>query len=42
MAFTATNGAKAQLDYIIMNKKWKNIPKDCKAYNSFEGVKSGT
>ena len=38
--YTAPNGAKAQLDYLIINKKWKNSAKDCRAFNSFEGVKS--
>ena len=39
-AYTAPNGAKAQLDYLIINKKWKNSAKDCRAFNSFGGVKS--
>ena len=38
--YTAPNGAKAQLYYLIINKKWKNSAKDCRAFNSFEGVKS--
>ena len=38
--YTAPNGAEAQLDYLIINKKWKNSAKDCRAFNSFEGVKS--
>ena len=38
--YTAPNGAKAQLDFLIINKKWKNSAKDCRAFNSFEGVKS--
>ena len=37
---TSPNGAKTQLDYIIINKKWKNSAIDCRAYNTFEGVKS--
>jgi len=37
---TSPNGAKTQLDYIIINKKWKNSAKNCRAYNSFEGVKT--
>ena len=30
------NNSKAQIDYVFINKKWKN----CKAYSSFEGVSS--
>ena len=31
------NNAKAQIDYIVMNKKWINSTLNCEAY-SFEGV----
>ena len=34
------NNAKAQLDYILMNKKWINRNLGCKAYFSYEGVSS--
>ena len=37
---TAPNGAKTQLDYVIINRKWKNSANDCRAYNTFEGVRS--
>ena len=37
---TYANRSKAQLDYIIINKKWKNSAMNCQAYNSFEGVYS--
>ena len=32
------NGAKAQLDYIFINKKWINSCHNCEAYSSFYGV----
>ena len=34
------NGTKAQLDYIIINKKWQNSAKNCRAFNSFITVGS--
>ena len=34
------NGSKAQLDYIIINKKWQNSARNCRAYNSFVTVSS--
>ena len=37
---TYANRSKAQLGYIIINKKWKNSAMNCQAYNSFEGVYS--
>ena len=39
--YTNANNAKAQIDYIPMNKKWINSALDCEAYSSFEGVSSG-
>ena len=36
----APNGVKAQLDYIIINRKWKNSAKNCRAFNSFITVGS--
>ena len=33
-------GFLAQLDYIFVNRKWKNSALDCQAYNTFEGVDS--
>ena len=35
-----TNNSKAQIDYILINKKWKNSAINCEAYSSFEGVSS--
>ncbi|XP_063587867.1 uncharacterized protein LOC134765253 [Penaeus indicus] len=37
---TYPNGIKAQLDYILINKKWINSAHNCEAYSSFEGVSS--
>ena len=37
---TYPNGSKALLDYIIINKKWKNSARNCECYNTFEGVYS--
>ena len=34
------NGTKAQLDHILINKKWKNSAIDCAAYNTFHSVSS--
>ena len=34
------NNNKAQIDYVFINKKWKNSAMNCKAYSSFEGVAS--
>ena len=31
---------KAQIDYIFINKKWKNCAINCEACTSFEGVSS--
>ena len=36
--YTYANNAKAQIDYVLINKKWKNSALDCEAYSSFEGV----
>ena len=38
--YTYANNAKAQMDYILMNKKWTNSTLNCKAYSSSEGVSS--
>ena len=32
--------SKAQIDYVFINKKWKNSAINCKACSSFEGVSS--
>ena len=38
--YTYANNSKAQIDYVFINKKWKNIAINCEAYSSFEGVSS--
>ena len=37
---TYANNTKAQIDYVFINKKWKNSTVNCKAYSSFMGVSS--
>ena len=34
----ANNNNKAQIDYVFINKKWKNSAMNCEAYSSLEGV----
>ena len=36
--YTYANNIKAQIDSILINKKWKNSAMNCEAYSSFEGV----
>ena len=36
--YTYPNNTKAQIDYVLINKKWKNSAMNCEAYSSFEGV----
>ena len=38
--YTYANNIKAQIDYVFMNKKWKNSAMNCETYSSFEGVSS--
>ena len=38
--FSYPNGIKAQLDYILINKKWRNSALNCEAYDSFTSVNS--
>ena len=38
--YTYTNNAKAQTDYILINKKWNNSILNCETHSSFEGVSS--
>ena len=33
-------GAKTQVDYILINRKWKNSTKNSEAYNSFSSLGS--
>ena len=37
---TYANKSKAQIDYLFINRKWKNSAMNCKAYSTFEGVSS--
>ena len=36
--YTYANNTKAQIDYVLINKKWKNSALNCEANSSFEGV----
>ena len=36
--YTYANNTKAQIDYVLINKKWKNSAMNYEAYSSFEGV----
>ena len=36
--YTYADNTKAQIDYVLINKKWKNSAMNCEAYSSFEGV----
>ena len=38
--YTYAKNSKAQIDYVFINKKWKNSTINCEAYSSFEGVSS--
>ena len=38
--YTYDNNNKGQIDYVFINKKWKNSAINCEAYSSFEGVSS--
>ena len=38
--YTYVNISKAQIDYVLINKKWNNSAISCEAYSSFEGVSS--
>ena len=38
--YTYVNNNKAQIDYVFINRKWKNSAMNCEAYSSFEGVSS--
>ena len=38
--YTYANNSKAQIDNVLINKKWKNSAMNCEAYSSFEGVSS--
>ena len=37
---TNANKSKAQIDYLFINRKWKNSVMNCEAYSTFEGVSS--
>ena len=38
--YTYANNSKARIDYVFINKKWKNSAINCEAYSSFEGISS--
>ena len=38
--FEYPNGSRAQIDYILFRKKWKNSIKDSRSYSSFSSVSS--
>ena len=38
--YAYANNAKAQIDFVFINKKWKNSAVNCEAYSSFVGVSS--
>ena len=38
--YTYANNRKAQVDYVLINKIWKNSAMNCEIYSSFEGVSS--
>ena len=38
--FEYPNGARAQLDYILFRKKWRNSIKDSRSYSSFSSIGS--
>ena len=38
--YTYANNTKTQIDYVFINKKWKNSAMNCKTYSSFENVSS--
>ena len=38
--YTNPNNAKAQMDYILINKKWINSALNSEAYSTFEGISS--
>ena len=38
--YTYVNNSKVQIDYVFINRKWKNSAMNCEAYSSFEGVSS--
>ena len=38
--YTYANNSKAQIEYVFINRKWKNSAMNCEAYSSFTGVSS--
>ena len=32
------NGAKSQIDFIMIRRKWRNSLKNCETYNSFSSI----
>ena len=40
LIYTYANNSKAQIDYVLINKKWKNSAMNCEVYSSFKSVSS--
>ena len=38
LTYTYAKNTKAQIDYVFINKKWKNSAINCEAFSSFKGV----
>ena len=38
--YTYANNSKAQIDFVLINKKWKKSSINCEVYSSFESVSS--
>ena len=38
--YTYANKSKAQIDYVLINRKWENSAMNCETYSSFESVSS--
>ena len=38
--YKAPNSSLSQIDYVVINKKWKNSAKNCRAHNSVISVAS--
>ena len=36
--FTCPAGAKAQIDHILINRKWRNSAIDCRSYNTYSSL----
>ena len=38
--FRFPNGGRSQIDYILLNKKWRNSARNCEAYSTFSSIGS--